>query len=254
MQLLVSVRSADEVSPALAGGADIIDAKEPDRGSLGAVDRAVLRRILQRVPDSRSVSVALGDFGSEAEVFAALDALPLAERGSPIYLKLGFAGVSSPDRIRQVIEAAVSGASRIAASPRVVAVGYADFERARTVPPALIPPLAEAAGAAGVLLDTHDKEGAGLLGWLGPGALVDWVASACQAGLIAALAGSLQTADLALVCLARPDVVGVRGAACDGGRRGLVSQDRVGQFKRALTRQSGGSARARALGATSRNA
>ena len=39
MRLLVSVRSAAEVGPALAGGADIIDAKEPGRGSLGAGDR-----------------------------------------------------------------------------------------------------------------------------------------------------------------------------------------------------------------------
>ena len=35
MRLLVSVRSAAEVRPALAGGADIIDAKEPSLGSLG---------------------------------------------------------------------------------------------------------------------------------------------------------------------------------------------------------------------------
>ena len=50
MQLLVSVRSAAEVGPALSGGADIIDAKEPDRGSLGAVSPATLAEILARVP------------------------------------------------------------------------------------------------------------------------------------------------------------------------------------------------------------
>jgi len=33
--LLVSVRSADEVDDALAGGADLIDVKEPSRGALG---------------------------------------------------------------------------------------------------------------------------------------------------------------------------------------------------------------------------
>src|SRR4051812_47948913 len=42
MELLVSVRSAKEVEAALAGGADIIDAKEPSRGSLGAVSPKVL--------------------------------------------------------------------------------------------------------------------------------------------------------------------------------------------------------------------
>ena len=39
MRLLVSVRSAAEVAAAVAGGADIIDAKEPTAGSLGAGER-----------------------------------------------------------------------------------------------------------------------------------------------------------------------------------------------------------------------
>jgi uncharacterized protein (UPF0264 family) len=233
LQLLVSVRSADEVGPALAGGADIIDAKEPDRGSLGAVDHDVLSRILQRVPDDRGVSVALGDVSRPEEVGAAIHGLELPQRTSPTYLKLGFAGVQSPDQIGLLIEHAVSVTSR-AASYRIVAVAYADSERAGTIPPALIPSLAEAAGAAAVLLDTHGKDGRGLLEWLPSGALVDWVALARQAGLLAALAGSLLPRDLALVGRAHPDVVGVRGAVCSGGRQGLVSEDRVRRFRLAL--------------------
>ena len=34
-RLLVSVRSAEEAEIALAGGADVIDVKEPRRGALG---------------------------------------------------------------------------------------------------------------------------------------------------------------------------------------------------------------------------
>ena len=230
----MSVRSADEVGPALAGGDDIIDAKEPDRGSLGAVDRNVLSRILQRVPDDCGVSVALGDVTRPEEVLAAVHGLELPQRASPTYLKLGFAGVRSPDQVGILIEIAVSMTSGMAAAPRIVAVAYADPERAGTVPPSLIPPLAEAAGAAGVLLETHGKDGRGLLEWLPCGALVDWVAVAREAGLLAALAGSLRPRDLALVGRAQPDVVGVRGAACSGGRQGRVSEDRVRRFRRAL--------------------
>jgi uncharacterized protein (UPF0264 family) len=234
LQLLVSVRSADEVGPALAGGADIIDAKEPDRGSLGAVDRDVLSQILQRVPDDRGVSVALGDVSRPEEVGAAIHGLELPQRTSPTYLKLGFAGVRSPDQIGLLIEHAVSVTSRMAASHRIVAVAYADSERAGTIPPGLIPSLAEAARAAAVLLDTHGKDGRGLLEWLPSGALVDWVALARQAGLLAALAGSLRPRDLALVGRAHPDVVGVRGAVCSGGRQGQVSEDLVRRFRLAL--------------------
>ena len=234
MQLLVSVRSADEVGPALAGGADIIDAKEPDRGSLGAVDRDVLSRILQRVPDDCGVSVALGDVTRPEEVLAAVHGLELLQRASPTYLKLGFAGVRSPDQVGLLIETAVSVSSGMATAPRIVAVAYADPERAGTVPPALIPSLAKAAGAAGVLLDTHGKDGRGLLEWLPSGPVVDWVAIAHRAGLLSALAGSLRPRDLALVWRARPDVVGVRGAVCCGGRKGRVSEDRVRRFRLAL--------------------
>jgi (5-formylfuran-3-yl)methyl phosphate synthase len=234
LQLLVSVRSADEVGPALAGGADIIDAKDPGRGSLGAVDRSLLSDILGRVPQHLSVSVALGDMGGSADVLTALDGLVLPARMSPTYLKLGFTGVQSPSDIQQLIQLAVAGVSPMSAAPRIVAVAYADPERARTVRPELIPPLAKAAGAAGVLLDTHEKDGVGLVEWLSPVALLDWVTSARRAGLVSALAGSLQARDLALVCQAQPDVVGVRGAACSGGRQGRVSEDRVRGFRLAL--------------------
>jgi uncharacterized protein (UPF0264 family) len=234
LQLLVSVRSADEVGPALAGGADIIDAKEPDRGSLGAVDRDVLSRILQRAPDDCKVSVALGDVTRPEEVLAAIHGLELPQRAAPTYLKLGFAGVRSPDQIGLLIEIAVSVTSGMPAPPHIVAVAYADPDRAETVPPAVMPSLAKAAGAAGALLDTHGKDGRGLLEWVPPHALRDWVAAARQAGLLAALAGSLRPCDLTLVGRAQPDVVGVRGAACLGGRQGLVSQDRVRRFRLAL--------------------
>ena len=45
MRLLVSVSSAAEASAALAGGADVIDAKDPLAGALGAVSADVLREI-----------------------------------------------------------------------------------------------------------------------------------------------------------------------------------------------------------------
>jgi (5-formylfuran-3-yl)methyl phosphate synthase len=234
LQLLVSVRSADEVGPALAGGSDIIDAKDPERGSLGAVDRKVLGDILQRVPKHLSVSVALGDVGSRAEVLAALNGLVLPARMSPTYLKLGFAGVQSPSEIQGLIQFAVAGVSAMKATPRIVAVAYADPERARTVRPELIPPLAKVGGAAGVLLDTYEKDGIGLLEWLSPVALLDWVTGARRADLVSALAGSLRPGDLARVSQADPDVVGFRGAACSGGRRGRVSEDRVRGLRLAL--------------------
>jgi (5-formylfuran-3-yl)methyl phosphate synthase len=227
LQLLVSVRSADEVGPALAGGADIIDAKEPDRGSLGAVAPEVLAEILARTPGHLPFSAALGDAVSAEQVKTLIDGLKLPPRAGPTYLKLGFAGMPSPDLVSAMLSTAVSRAGLRRSPPLVVAVAYADARRARSAPPELVSRLARDAGAAGVLIDTCVKDGVGLLEWLTPTELAVWVRQTREWRLLAGVAGALGPADLPSACLADPDVVGFRGAACDAGRSGRVVAERV---------------------------
>ncbi|HEV8177036.1 MAG TPA: (5-formylfuran-3-yl)methyl phosphate synthase [Gemmatimonadales bacterium] len=234
MQLLVSVRSAVEVAPALDGGADIIDAKEPGRGSLGPVPPATLAEIAALVPPERPLSIALGDLASSGEAVAAIAALELPARPAPTYLKLGFAGVRSPEMITRILASAVAAVSEKASAARVVAVAYADADRASTVGPDVILDLAGDARAAGVLLDTHTKDGIGLLGWLSPSALAGWVALARRRGLLTALAGTLTLESLESVHAAGADIVGVRGAACEGGREGRVEASRVRELRQRL--------------------
>ena len=57
--------------------------------------------------------------------------------------------------------------------------------------------------------------------------LTAWVAKVHAAGLIAALAGKLTADDLSFVQDAGADIAGVRGAACDNGRTGHVTVERV---------------------------
>src|SRR5437773_9115409 len=68
MRLLVSVTCAAEALAALAGGADLIDAKDPLAGALGAVSADVLREIYAVVADRRPVTAALGDACDEAAI------------------------------------------------------------------------------------------------------------------------------------------------------------------------------------------
>src|SRR5262245_43921805 len=63
--LLVSVRSAAEAEIALAGGADVIDIKEPDRGALGAADPAVWQAVLRVVNGRAITSAALGELHTD---------------------------------------------------------------------------------------------------------------------------------------------------------------------------------------------
>src|SRR5207244_12998888 len=59
--LLVSGRSVVEAESALAGGAALIDIKEPAHGSLGRAHDAVIQAVVERVAGRRPVSAALGE-------------------------------------------------------------------------------------------------------------------------------------------------------------------------------------------------
>src|SRR5262245_47310485 len=214
LRLLVSVSNPAEASAALAGGADIIDAKNPWAGALGAVDLDVLRGIQQEVAGRRLVTAALGDAEDETGIERA--AYAYAAAGAAL-VKVGFAGIVSASRAAALTAAAVRGASSGGAGKSgVVVVAYADADRVGSLTADECLEFAADAGASGVLLDTADKNGRGLSGLVRPAALREWVASAHQAGLLVALAGKLAAEDLVLVRGAGADIAGVRGAACEG--------------------------------------
>src|SRR5262249_31434609 len=66
-RLLVSVRSAAQAGPALAGGGALPDAKDPSAGPLGAGSLAVLADILA-VAGGHPVSAALGELPTEGQL------------------------------------------------------------------------------------------------------------------------------------------------------------------------------------------
>ena len=239
MRLLVSVRSEEEVAAALDGGADIIDAKEPSHGSIGAVSPSVLGRIIERVPAEHPLSIALGDVANPRQVELAISALDLPRRIGPIYLKVGFATVTSPYAVAELLRTAVQAAARHSAFPHLIAVAYADYSLAQTVEAEAIMAAALDAGCAGILLDTFGKIGGNLLTWYPPDALARWIADGRENGLLTAIAGGLGTREVAGVSALEPDVLGVRGAACDGGRTGVLNSTRVAQL-RALLRPTSG--------------
>ena len=231
MELLISVRTPSETATALAGGADIIDAKEPANGALGPVTPDILMAIDHSVPTDRPLSVALGDARSVAGVWAAMSALPLRLRRRA-YVKIGLAGVGAGPEARTLLAAAADAAASHPAAPRLIPVVYAEKggERlAREI-------RAEAArvGAAGVLVDTARTDGRTLLDWWPEARLSEWVRAVRGDGLQVALAGSLGLAELKRVVVLEPDVVGVRGAACAGGRSGPIEAARVRALRRVI--------------------
>jgi (5-formylfuran-3-yl)methyl phosphate synthase len=226
MRLLVSVRSVDEVSAALVGGADVIDVKEPLRGALGAADPEVVKAIAAKVPSSIPVSVALGDPADAAVVQATVTRLAPHREAGEVILKLGFAGATTEIETEKRLSAAIDLASS-GTAPTLVAVAYADWQHAGGPSPSAVVRAAARAGARGVLLDTFIKERGNLFSSISPRALPQWVEEARSLGLLVAVAGSLDAEGIVRLRSPLPDVVGIRGAACDGGRLGRVSGERV---------------------------
>ena len=234
MRLLVSVRSAAEVAAAVAGGADIVDAKEPAMGSLGAVSGRVLREIALSVPAGVPLSIALGEPKDVAALKAAMAVLHgLTPRPSRAYVKIGLSAAG--DGAEALLTALVDLASRTPIRPSVVAVAYADYVAAGAPAPGTVARLAAAAGAGGVLLDTWGKGGGDLFQHMAEPALHAWIGQVRAAGLLVALAGSLSIEGVRAVAELPADIVGVRGAACIGGRTGVVSEERVAELKVALS-------------------
>jgi uncharacterized protein (UPF0264 family) len=118
--LLVSVRSVAEAQAALAGGADLIDVKEPDRGPLGAADFAVVEAVVAEVAGRAPVSVANGEWAKTdgIRMFAGVS-----------FVKWGLAGLKQPAR------SAADAIRRCPPPARPVLVAYADFQRAQSPPP-----------------------------------------------------------------------------------------------------------------------
>lgn len=230
MRLLVSVATPGEASAALAGDADVIDAKDPTF-ALGAVSVDVLRQIHAVCAGARPVTAALGDADEDATVERAAAVMTAA---GAVLVKIGFAGIADRARVSALLAAAARGAHACGRGG-VVAVAYADADRVASLAPAAFVDVAARAGAVGVLLDTADKRGPGLRTLLSPRAVAAWVARAHDAGLLVALAGKLRAEDLAYVRDAGADIAGVRGAACEGGRTGRVSAEKVRQLRSAAS-------------------
>jgi (5-formylfuran-3-yl)methyl phosphate synthase len=228
MRLLVSVRSATEVAAAVSGGATIVDAKEPARGPLGPVDASTLRAITAALPVEMPLSIALGDLQNPGAVAGALSLLgPIARRPRALYVKIGLAGVQEATAARLILAAAVKAAARAPLRPEVVAVAYADHEAARALPRQTVSRLAADVGARGVLLDTWTKDGRDVFASVEPTDLQRWLEHAAERGLLTALAGSLSLDAVRRAVRLPVDVLGVRGAACVGGRAGTVDEGRV---------------------------
>jgi (5-formylfuran-3-yl)methyl phosphate synthase len=200
-RLLVSVRDADEAVAAALAGADLVDAKDPARGALGALSPDRVRAIVTRVEGRARTSAVAGE--------------PEAAGLAPCIGAMAATGV---DFVKVAVRAAWSDddlmAAAAAAPERLIAVLFAEAGDAAD----LVPRLARA-GFLGAMIDTAGKDGRRLTDHL-PAPVLAAFTRACRAhGLVSGLAGSLALSDIAALSPLGAHYLGFRGGLCHASDR-----------------------------------
>jgi uncharacterized protein (UPF0264 family) len=230
VRLLVSVRDAEEAEAALAGGADLIDIKEPRLGSLGKAADTSIAEIVKQVAGRRPLSAALGELADWD------DSTRLQIDPAVRLLKIGLAYLGSRSDWRKRLEAFRLKISESTCGGLVFAA-YADWRRAEAPSVEQIAELALGSNAQAFLIDTWRKDGTTLLDWI----TMETLAAICDRfrrhGIPVALAGSLGPGQIRALSAMRPTWLAVRGAACIGGRDGTIDSERVRNLAAELKNQ-----------------
>ncbi len=239
VQLLVSIRHRDEIGPALRGGCDILDLKDPLNGALGMVDAQTLRSISASLHDydqsvAVPVSMALGEL-LEWQEHCSIPFIP----AEITYLKMGMSHTASQHNwyshwldVRKRIE------EKNRTAFQWIAVAYADWKQATAISPQEVLTAAIESQCAGLLIDTYSKQGESLLDLLPLDDLKTLIEQAHSHKLKMALAGSINKENMVSLSDILPDIIGIRGAACFKNQRtnGLQEQA-VRNFRNQLDRQ-----------------
>jgi dihydroneopterin aldolase len=188
-----------EADVAMRLGADIVDLKDATHGAMAAVDAPTAEAVAAQLAGRREMSATLGD--PPYEPSALLQKARTFAAAKPDYLK---AAVDA-----HTIEQCGMELAAIARMTHLVAVMFAD-----QAPDFDLLTRLKALGFEGAMLDTKRKGAGRLLDYLDIPHLESFC-SLCRAeGLTSGLAGSLEAPDVPRLLLARPDVLGFRGALC----------------------------------------
>lgn len=203
--MLASVRSVEEANIALDAGVDILDLKEPDAGTLGAVDPALATEIAAMAKGRAITSSTIGDLHGDPQ--AIYDAAEATARTGVDIVKIGLFDNAE----RGAVVARLGALAR--ANRRLVAVLFADREAILDLRDLI------ASEWYGVMLDTAGKSGGSLPQLLGQDVLKRFVSDARSGGMHCGFAGGLGPDDVPGLLELDPDHLGFRGALCEGHDR-----------------------------------
>lgn len=224
MQLLVSVKNAEEALLALAAGADIIDLKDPNVGALGALDMPISLAILAAINShafNQTISTTVGE--NHTNLNKLIAAIQQRATMGKVIIKIAvsalFYGATFLVEMRKLTEAGV----------KIVAVFFAD-ERVDLT----LLPMFKRAGFYGAMLDTKYKSN-NLLQVQTKDDLYLFTHFCHQHHLKSGLAGSLQAQHIVALTAFNATYIGFRGGVCDNfERKSDLSDTKIFKVKKLL--------------------
>jgi uncharacterized protein (UPF0264 family) len=210
---LASVTDAREALLARDAGADVLDAKNPSAGALGALPLHVVREMRAALGPRPLLSATTGDLVDMPARDLADASRALLDAGVDV-VKIALYPASS---LADCIDALAPLARRHA----LVGVLLADRLHGPCAPQRLHGLLGAMARShwAGVVLDTADKSAGALPERMPAQGLREFIAHARAHGLLCGLAGSLRAHHVGELAPLRPDLLGFRGALCSAALR-----------------------------------
>lgn len=220
---LASVTGPIEAESALAGGADIIDLKDPNSGALGALPFETIKASIETVNERAITSATIGDL--PPDIALVTQAVQRVKATGVNIIKIGFFQAAD---YRSLIDALAHEASE----QQLIAVLFADKQ-----PDLEFLPQLAACGFHGVMLDTATKSGGGLLASMDIKKIFEFTQNARQLGLITGLAGQLAGPDIPVLRPLKPDYLGFRTALCrNNNRKDELNTEAVEMIKNMITR------------------
>ncbi len=228
MKLLVSPINVEEANICKLGGADIIDAKNPKEGSLGANFPWMIKAV-KKAAGSVPVSATIGDFNYKPGT-ASLAALGAAVAGAE-YIKVGLYDIQTREQALEMLTSIVRSVKDYDKNKKVVASGYSDYRRINSISLFELPEIGEQAGVDVVMMDTGIKDGRSTFEFLAEQELMSFVSDAKDRGLQTAIAGTIKFKDIPALKRISPDIIGVRGCVCGGDRNSAIKRELVERLK-----------------------
>ena len=230
MLVLISPVSYAEAASIIDTDVDIIDVKNVNEGSLGAQFPWHTSQVVELTKSAGiKTSATLGDLPYKPGT-AALAAYGAATVGVT-YIKAGLYGMNTYDEALAVMMAVQKAVRMVGDDLDVVAAGYADYRRFDGLNMHDLVRAAQDAHCDVVMVDTAIKDGQTLFDALSMVEIKDFVDAGHAAGMRVALAGSIKFDDAEKLLELNPDIIGVRGAVCEGtDRTTTISPTKTHEF------------------------